>query len=389
MTILRRWLRGGSPGQTVIFFALMMTLIASFSALTIDVGLIVNERRDAQNDVDKAALAGAQELTLDPGSIGADTAAATIAAQAWAASNGIDLTDPEITLDVDVVYNCFSNADPVPTGVQVTVLRPAPSVFVGILGIVDWEATATATACAGLPIETAGTMPWAVSEVSGCFTESGGEYTPNWGASCQIVMDSSASGLHGELGLGRGSNDGCDSGNGAANGLKDNIIYGGVVNCRLDVDYVQGNNGFNAGPAHTGIETRLSTEGACDDSNDGNDFEDFEEVFTPLSEEVAEGYTAFCNSPRDLTLIVVHDWANPENGAGNKTYLVRGFLRMYLEGCSVENNGGGGGSTFYEKCDWNGNGKFTVHAMMVNAVEYTATLGATASFGEPVVFLRR
>ena len=87
-------------------------MIASFSALTIDVGLIVNERRDAQNDVDKAALAGAQELTLDPGSIGTDTAAATIAAQAWAASNGIDLTDPEITLDVDVVYNCFSTPSP-------------------------------------------------------------------------------------------------------------------------------------------------------------------------------------------------------------------------------------------------------------------------------------
>ncbi len=111
MTTLRSWLRDSSPGQTVIFFAMTMTFIASFSALVIDVGLIVNERRDAQNDVDKAALAGAQELTLDAGSIGSDTTAATNAARAWADSNGIDLGDPEVRLDVGVVYNCFSGAD--------------------------------------------------------------------------------------------------------------------------------------------------------------------------------------------------------------------------------------------------------------------------------------
>ena len=161
-------------------------------------------------------------------------------------------------------------------------LRPAPSVFVGILGIVDWEARATATACAGLPVEMAGTLPWAVSEVSGCFIESGGEYTPSWGASCEIVMDTNASGLHGELGL-RRMNDDCDDANDSANELKDNIIYGGVVSCRLGVDYVAGNNGFNAGPAHDGMRIRLDTEGACDAPNDGNDFEEFEEVFTPLS----------------------------------------------------------------------------------------------------------
>ena len=377
----------------MIFFALMMTLMASFGALAIDVGLIVNERRDAQNDVDKAALAGAQELTLDPGSVGTDTTAARNAARAWAASNGIDTSDPEIRLDVDVVYNCFSNADAVPTGVQVTVSRPAPSMFVRVIGLTDWEATATATACSGVPIEAGNFLPWAVSRVSDCFNEVGGVYVPVWGATCDIVIDSNVTGLHGELGLDRNVGAACDDGNGSANVLEDNIVYGGIANCTINVDSVVGNPGHNAGPAHDGLETRLSADGACD--TDGDYSDDFDEVFIPISAEADAAYRAFCNSVRDITLIVIHDWADPDNLEGNNTYLVRGFMRMYLDGCIVDHpgngngNGNGGGETFYPLCDFNGNGKFTIRATMVNAVDPTATLGLGADFGEPVVFLKR
>jgi Flp pilus assembly protein TadG len=392
VTKLRNRLQGSSPGQTVIFFALMMTLMASFGALAIDVGLIVNERRDAQNDVDKAALAGAQELTLEPGSIGTDTTAATLAAEAWAASNGVDTSDPEIRLDVNVVYNCFSNADPVPTGVQVTVSRPAPSMFVRVLGLTNWEATATATACTGVPIEASGFMPWAVSEVSSCFQEQGTNadgsprYVPIWEATCDIVIDSNVTGLHGELGLDRNLGAACDDGNGSASVLEDNIVYGGIANCTIDVDSVEANAGHNTGPAHDGLETRLSADGGCD--LDGNYTDDFDEIFLQIDADSASPYRTYCSSPRDITLIVVHDWANPENEAGNNTYLVRGFMRMYLDGCVVEQPGSGGGETFYPLCDFNGNGKFTVRATMVNAVQPSASLGLDADFGEPVVFLK-
>lgn len=394
MTRLRRWLQGSSPGQTVIFFALMMTLMASFGALAIDVGLIVNERRDAQNDVDKAALAGAQELTLDPGSVGTDTTAARNAARAWAASNGIDTSDPEVRLDVDIVYNCFSNADPVPTGVQVTVSRPAPSMFVRALGLADWEATATATACSGVPIETGNFLPWAVSRVSDCFEEVDGVYIPLWGATCDIVVDANVTGLHGELGFDRNAGADCNDGNSSASVLEDNIVYGGIVHCMINVDSVVGNAGHNVGPAHDGVETRLTADGACD--TDGDYTDDFEEVFIPLSAEADAAYRSHCNSVRDITLIVVHDWANPDNLEGNNTYLVRGFMRMYLDGCVVADpgngnggNGSGGGETFYPLCDFTGHTKFTIRATMVNAVDPTATLGLGADFGEPVVFLKR
>ncbi len=284
-----------------------------------------------------------------------------------------------------------------------TVSRPAPSVFVGLLGITDWEATATATACTGVPIETSNFMPWAVSEVSDCFTASSTSYVPNWGTPCAIVLDSNVTGLHGELGLDRRLNAACDDGNGSANVLETNIVYGGIVSCRIDVDSVEANPGHNTGPAHDGLETRLLADGSgCD--VDGNFTDDFDEVFIPISEAVGSAYRTNCNSPRDITLIVVHDWANPDNTAGNNTYLVRGFMRMYLDGCWVESGGGngngnggngngngngGGGSTFYPLCDFNGNGKFTIQATMVNAVDYDATLGLGADFGAPVVFLKR
>jgi Flp pilus assembly protein TadG len=384
---LRGWLRASSPGQTVIFFALMMTLIASFGALAIDVGLIVNERRDAQNDVDKAALAGAQELTLDAGSIGTDTTAAANAARAWAASNGVDTSDPDVRLDVNVVYNCFSNADPVPTGVEVTVSRPAPSMFVRVLGLTDWEATATATACSGVPIEASGFMPWAVSRVSSCFSLVDGRYVPQWGATCDIVIDANVTGLHGELGLDRNTGAACDDGNGSARVLEDNILYGGIANCTINVDSVEANPGHNVGPAHDGLETRLTADGACDSNSNSTD--DFDEVFIPVDGDTAGPHRSYCDSARDITLIVVHDWANPENLEGNNTYLVRGFMRMYLDGCVVEHPGNGGGETVYPLCDFTGHTKFAVRATMVNALQPSASLGLGADFGEPVVFLKR
>ena len=51
-------------GQTLGVFALMLTVMVGFVALTVDVGLAFLERRQMQNAVDAAALAAAQDLTV-------------------------------------------------------------------------------------------------------------------------------------------------------------------------------------------------------------------------------------------------------------------------------------------------------------------------------------
>ena len=109
-------------------FAGVMFIFALFGILVVDAGLILTDRRDAQSDVDKAALAGALELTLDTADGVSDSAAADAAARAWAASNGIDVSDPTQSLSVEVISSCYSANDGVPTGVRVTVTRD-PATF--------------------------------------------------------------------------------------------------------------------------------------------------------------------------------------------------------------------------------------------------------------------
>lgn len=138
-----------SEGQSATLAILFLFLFAAFGAVVIDVGLLMNERRDVQSDADRAALAGTMELSLsfDPGVGAADEASAIGHAVSWAGKNGVP---SDAGLTVTPVRDCFSGAggdDGTATGIQVTVERETPSFFIGALGITDWTATATSVAC--------------------------------------------------------------------------------------------------------------------------------------------------------------------------------------------------------------------------------------------------
>ncbi len=87
----------GEAGQTLVLFVFALAALLGFTALAIDVGLILHERRQLQNAADAAALAGAQELFDSP-------AAAVAKAQEYAVANGIDLTDPDYTFQATTPY---------------------------------------------------------------------------------------------------------------------------------------------------------------------------------------------------------------------------------------------------------------------------------------------
>lgn len=49
-------------GTSIVFFAILLTAIAGFAAITVDIGMIAFEKAKLSNTVDSAALAGVQEL---------------------------------------------------------------------------------------------------------------------------------------------------------------------------------------------------------------------------------------------------------------------------------------------------------------------------------------
>jgi Flp pilus assembly protein TadG len=87
----------GEKGQTLILFALMMAVLVVFVVMVVDVGMLMEQRRHAQNVVDAAALAGAQELPDNP------TAAEAVARQ-YSGLNDYDSSK------LDITFVCTSTA---------------------------------------------------------------------------------------------------------------------------------------------------------------------------------------------------------------------------------------------------------------------------------------
>ena len=408
-----------SSGQVVLIFFVYLVLIVLFTTAAVDVGLMLNDRRDGQADVDRIAMAGALALTLEPSPTeqALDKAAALDAAASWAAANDVDVLEPDTTLNVEVISNCYSADDGVYTGVVASLTREPPSIFVSLLSILDWQVETQAVACAGRTVEMIGFLPIALSEASSCFEPDGaGGFQPRLGELCDVVMESGVEGQHGQLGI---DIDGqCSDGNSSGAVLKENVINGVQVICAVN-DSVVGNSGANVGPLKQALKQRFVNDGQCEDGlpaamepnftagnvalnaavdndlhspsrTDGPD--DFYEVwaYDPTGHPAANLTPYKCGpvvwgeqtSPRNVNLIAVRDWQTPD-GLVNNSYIVRGFVRVYLEGCSDRND------IFRKDCNVGG-GKFTIHARFVQQLGITKTdLGLSASYGDLEVFLKQ
>ncbi|HVP05819.1 MAG TPA: pilus assembly protein TadG-related protein [Dehalococcoidia bacterium] len=123
-------IRKGERGQTLVLFTLMLTGLLLFGMLVIDGGFFMVKRRQAQNVVDAAALAGAQELPDNP------PAAADVARQ-YASLNGFDPNDLTITFECteSVATVCNPGANKYDT-ILVTARATSPTFFGPLLGIV-------------------------------------------------------------------------------------------------------------------------------------------------------------------------------------------------------------------------------------------------------------
>lgn len=135
-------------GQALVLFTLMLAVLLVFGMLVIDGGFFMEKRRQAQNVVDAAALAGAQELPDDP-------AAAANMARQYATLNNFDPNDLTITFEcTDKAASVCSPA----TGKYDTILvsaRTTSPVFLGpMLSVIGagntcWKSGCSTTVSAG------------------------------------------------------------------------------------------------------------------------------------------------------------------------------------------------------------------------------------------------
>ena len=138
--------RSSERGQGLILAALGMAVLLGFTAMAVDVGLFLHDRRSLQNAADAASLAGVPFLPNNPG-------AAEAAARQWAANNGINLEE------ITAVEFADGN-----TLIRVRVQRDVPAMFARVLGFANFEAHAVAAAQIGSMNGVTGLAPFGVLE---------------------------------------------------------------------------------------------------------------------------------------------------------------------------------------------------------------------------------
>lgn len=138
-------------GAVLIHVAVAMLGLLAFSALVIDYGIFWSARRQAQNSADAGALAGAMGLAYDDPDDFTDTGPAKLAAKATATANLVFGAPPDVNITTDVTFPACPD-DGANTCVRVDVYRtvargnPLPTFFARLVGIVNQDMKATATA---------------------------------------------------------------------------------------------------------------------------------------------------------------------------------------------------------------------------------------------------
>ena len=135
-----RWLRPAlrrtrddQRGVALVLVAASIVALFGMAALTIDVGILMQERRSLQNAADSAALAAARHLPGDP-------SAAVAEAERFLLANGYDDADSKVTVTLQYPYNGDDEA------FQVTVQHEIPLAFAPVIGSITGTPYAMAVA---------------------------------------------------------------------------------------------------------------------------------------------------------------------------------------------------------------------------------------------------
>ncbi len=342
--------RGAESGQSLLLTVLVMAVLIGFTAMAIDVGLLLENRRKLQNSADAMALAGVQELPVNP--LGAKQKA-----RQWAANNGIK---PAQIKNIEIQTKFFPNDT-----IYVEVDEQFDWIFARVLGMSADTVTGDAAARVGtLASAQNQTVPWALLYGQSSCLDPQGYAVLN--ATCSVQV-----GATDPLYMGwRGALDFDKIGGGSAE-YKSNIIDGttdtvycldGSVSpvppeCQSSTVYAL--DGSHVGPTGRGIDDRLAAGAECDINGNGKD--DFDEVFVKNPQPSSTYYAVNCPSSPWLVMIPIVS----ADQIPVSTVTIEGWALAYLLGYKCV--GGAGPNCI-------GMGHWEVQVQIVDAT-YTAARG--------------
>ena len=287
---------------------LVVTLLSVMALLGVTtMAFDIGHHRHEQNVAEAAALAGAQELPLNP-------AGAISKATQSAMNHGIS---PNQIKAVQVRTTSYTNDT-----LYIEIQEDWQWTLGRVLGKVTHPGGATATALSGGHL-----MPWALLYGdSDCLDNSGNAIL---NASCAVKVGAGGivNGWYGALDY--------DGKGGGAAEYEANIIDGTTdwkycierdpaPGCASAVSVIDTLDGNKVGPTGRGINKRTAVA-ACDANGNGND--DFGEVFT-TNPGGTPAYRVVCpNSPRLIIVPIVTFQSTPV-----KTVTIRGWALGYLNG---------------------------------------------------------
>ncbi|HAA89853.1 MAG TPA: hypothetical protein DCE07_04665 [Peptococcaceae bacterium] len=231
-----------NEGTAVVLFALALTGLLGSVALVTDVGLLYSHRAQLVNAADAAALAGAQELPGDPD-------AAREVAKEYLEANGVAAEQADIEVSPD------------DRSLTVRACSRVELLFARVLGFLEKEVTAAATATVGPLSAVSGAVPFGIEEQELVYGE---EYVLKEGAGnggAERGEDGRYHGWYGALDLDEHQG-------GGARDYEERVKYGyeGMLHVG-DVVFIEPGN--MSGPTTRGIEYRI------DQCQHGCSFDDF------------------------------------------------------------------------------------------------------------------
>lgn len=133
--------RSAQRGQALAIFTISLSALLAVAALAFDGGAMMLERRDQQNAADAAAIAAARYVKTD-------TAMALAAARGVAAANGFTdgVGGQVVRVNHPPESGPFAGSS---QHVEVEIASTRPSIFAGVLGIMNWSVVARAVATNG------------------------------------------------------------------------------------------------------------------------------------------------------------------------------------------------------------------------------------------------
>jgi hypothetical protein len=167
-------------GQVLLLWVAMFTVLLAMAAMTIDRGLWLGGRREAQKTADAAARGGALVYVGNPGLAPGGSGCNDASQQAAhiAQHNGASVPNPDSCTGTDpntkftASETCPASSGNVPS-ITAQINRGEPALFSRAFGISGIDTGATAVACVGEPSVVSGVDPFVVINNAGKRVEGG------------------------------------------------------------------------------------------------------------------------------------------------------------------------------------------------------------------------